>query len=70
MATKNPITGDLIKSKSQSDAYASGWDAIFGKKSVQEVVESVPKTEEDLKRYAALDELVKISQEMGMYDIK
>ena len=33
MATsKNDITGDSIKTKASSDAYASGWDRIFGKK--------------------------------------
>ena len=32
MAAKNDITGDSIKSKGSSDAYAKGWDAIFGKK--------------------------------------
>ena len=30
MATKNPITGDLIKSK-YSDSYADKFDAIFRK---------------------------------------
>lgn len=34
MATRNDITGDLIKTKANSDtdAYADGWERIFGKK--------------------------------------
>ena len=30
---KNDITGDLIATKSSSDAYRDGWERIFGKKS-------------------------------------
>ena len=36
MATSNPITGDLIKSKSPSQAYSDGYDRIFGNKKKQE----------------------------------
>ena len=43
MATKNDVTGDAIKSKSQSDAYAKGWDAIFGKKAEPKESEKVIK---------------------------
>lgn len=32
MAAKNDITGDSIKSKVSSKAYADGWDRIFGNK--------------------------------------
>lgn len=32
MISKNPITGDEIKSKSNTDKYRDGWDRIFGKK--------------------------------------
>lgn len=34
MASRNDITGDLIKTKANSDteAYADGWERIFGKK--------------------------------------
>lgn len=34
MATRNDITGDLIKTKANGDddAYADGWERIFGKK--------------------------------------
>lgn len=34
MASRNDITGDLIKTKANGDkdAYADGWDRIFGKK--------------------------------------
>lgn len=30
--TRNNVTGDLIKSKPQSDKYRDGYDNIFGKK--------------------------------------
>lgn len=52
MTAKNDVTGDLIKSKTNSDAYASGWDRIFGKK----------------KQEQALDELVRINEELGLYE--
>lgn len=52
MTTRNDITGDLIKTKQASDAYSQGWDLIFGKKKKQE----------------ALDELVQINQELGLYE--
>lgn len=29
MTAKNDVTGDLIASKQASDAYRTGWDAIF-----------------------------------------
>ena len=34
MAARNDITGDLIKTKANSDteAYADGWERIFGRK--------------------------------------
>lgn len=32
MTTKNPITGDEIKTKGSTDNYRDGWDRIFGKK--------------------------------------
>ncbi len=68
VATKNDITGDLIQSRTINDDYASGWDRIFGKKSVQEGVNSVPQTEDDLNRQRALDELIDITQKSGLYD--
>jgi hypothetical protein len=37
MAAKNDITGDSIKTKpSKSDAYAKGWDRIFGSKKTKD----------------------------------
>lgn len=36
MATSNPITGDLIKSKTSSAAYDEGYERIFGKKKKEE----------------------------------
>jgi len=35
MTSKNDITGDDIKSKSNTDQYRSGWDRIFGSKTQQ-----------------------------------
>lgn len=48
MATSvNPITGDLIKTKSTGgDAYRDGWDRIFGKKD-KPVEQTNPSKEED-----------------------
>ena len=38
MATRNDITGDLIKTKTgNSDAYADNYDRIFGKKKKTDV---------------------------------
>jgi hypothetical protein len=37
MTAVNPITGDLIKTKTgNQSAYESGWDRIFGKKEKEE----------------------------------
>lgn len=44
MATTNPVTGDLIKSKTggkdSQRAYEDGWDRIFGKKDKTEETKS------------------------------
>ncbi len=37
MATRNDVTGDVIASRGNSNAYKDNWDAIFGKKAVAEV---------------------------------
>jgi hypothetical protein len=44
MATRNDITGDLIKTKANSDteAYADGWERIFGKKNKVASAEPTP----------------------------
>lgn len=31
MAAKNDVTGDSIRSRAPSDAYANNWERIFGK---------------------------------------
>ena len=41
-----------------NEEYANRWDAIFGR----------DKLEEKAKRERALDELVRINQELGLYD--
>ena len=35
MATRNDITGDVIASKTNSDAFRDGWERIFAKKTEQ-----------------------------------
>jgi hypothetical protein len=43
---RNPVTGDLLKTKTgNEEAYASGWDLIFSKKEFKLTVD----TEEYLK---------------------
>lgn len=37
MAAKNDVTGDSIRSKGYSKAYADGWERIFGKKKKKQV---------------------------------
>lgn len=39
MAARNDVTGDLIKSRNNNSAFESNWDAIFGKKKTEEVVQ-------------------------------
>ena len=46
MTSKNDITGDEIKSKTNSDRYREGWDRIFGKKQ-EESVKETDKKEQD-----------------------
>jgi len=43
MISKNPITGDEIKSKSNTEKYRDGWDLIFGKKEEKEKKEKKDK---------------------------
>ena len=46
MAARNDVTGDLIKSRiSNNEQFAANWDAIFGKKKTEEVVEEIPAPE-------------------------
>jgi hypothetical protein len=47
MATaRNEITGEKLQTKGATNAYRSGWDAIFGKKEAEPVVEVEVETEE------------------------
>lgn len=36
MVAKNDITGDSIKSRTNTNAYEDGWDRIFGKKKAKD----------------------------------
>ena len=45
MATTNDVTGDKIKTKSNSEKYKDGWDRIFGEK--KEEVREDELTDED-----------------------
>lgn len=38
MTSKNDITGDEIKSKSNSEKYREGWDRIFGNKHKKQIM--------------------------------
>ena len=53
MTARNDITGDAIQTKGTSAAYSEGWDRIFNKKKKQE---------------EALDELVRVNEELGLYE--
>ena len=44
-----------------NEDYASRWDAIFGRDQLSEISERA-------QRERALDELVRINQELGLYD--
>lgn len=41
MAARNDVTGDLIKSRNNNTAFENNWDAIFGKKKTEEVVQEI-----------------------------
>lgn len=47
MATKNDITGDSIRSKGYSKAYADGWERIFGKKTPKPKTGASPKSKKN-----------------------
>lgn len=44
----NDITGKPQKTKGSNDAYRSGWDAIFAKKTVYEMIEVLPQERQDV----------------------
>lgn len=47
MASKNDITGDALISKATTEAYSSGWDRIFNKRTLyDEYIEMVEILEE------------------------
>lgn len=41
MTARNDVTGDLIKSRPLNNAFSDNWDAIFGKKKTEEVVQEI-----------------------------
>jgi hypothetical protein len=53
MTAKNDITGDPISTKPATEAYREGWERIFKAR---------------LESQAAINELTRISQELGLYD--
>ena len=66
MTTKNDVTGDLLKSKPASESYRNNYDAIFRKTiPVYDPVLQATITENGKK---ALEEIVRLSEEMGFYD--
>lgn len=52
MSTTNDVTGDALVSKPTTDAYAQGWDRIFGRK-------PTPVERKDLEDAIAEDEAFK-----------
>lgn len=48
MATRNDVTGQEIKSRTNTSAYSDNWDAIFGKKKEPEVQEEIVDVEESI----------------------
>ena len=77
MVAKNDITGDSIKTKVNSKAYSDNYDRIFGKKQKNTTsdFQDILSTEdcvldalEKEHREKALDEIVRVSQELGLYD--
>lgn len=44
-----------------NEEYANRWDAIFGRDKMSDITEKA-------KRERALDEMVRISEELGLYD--
>lgn len=44
-----------------NEEYANRWDAIFGRDKMSDITEKA-------KRERALDEMVRINQELGLYD--
>jgi hypothetical protein len=42
MASRNDITGKVIKTNPQNSAYAEGWERIFSKKTAYEWLEKMP----------------------------
>ena len=55
MVAKNDITHDLIKTKACSRLYDEGWDRVFKNKPTKEQQE-------------ALDDLAKVTEELGLYE--
>lgn len=47
MATHNDVTGDKIASRGNSQQYKDNWEAIFGKKKAEEVVEETKPEDSD-----------------------
>ena len=41
MVAKNDVTGDSLRSKTQTEVYAKGWDAIFGKKAKMVIIDEI-----------------------------
>lgn len=55
------------------ETYANNWEAIFGKKTPKEVDDAQAEDEafallEKQKREKALEEMVRINEELGLYD--
>ena len=43
----NDITGDKLQTKTTTDAYRDGWEAIFGKKDAENELDKTEKEQEE-----------------------
>lgn len=46
MTARNDVTGDLLQTKSNTEAYRQGWERIFGKKKTESIEENKKQAEE------------------------
>ena len=46
-SNQNPITGDHLITKASSEAYRSGWDRIFGKKTEEKTKDADEKVQKN-----------------------
>lgn len=55
MASYNDITGNCLVTKPATEAYRSGYDAIFGKKKIEAPAAPIEATKEEDEAWQAID---------------